>query len=565
MIKPCKKALFLFLALALAVSCLPHLSARAAFTVPTETIRVGIYSKVSGNTVRNYPSANLQNVTNCGSGYEFGYYNASREFVPLGVSTAEIKISMIMDKNMAYDAASNAYVENGSGSVMVGCYHIRLNGSYSDAASALDAAAAYEESFLRYNNGAFYVLVGNYTSSADATAAASEKGISGFSVDSGTGYTVTVVATGTRKILFEYDCGSSSFLAVRPLAEEGVKARTWFRGYSYYGDFQYRRISGDNLYVANILNIDDYVKGVIPSEMSPSFPKEALKAQAVCARTYAIANLNKHGAYGFDICSTAECQVYYGRNVATAFTDQCVDETSGMYLTYEGTLCTTYYYSCNGGASEDVENVWSTYIPYLRGVVDPYEASVADRLSAYNWTVTFTGSELQEKLKAKGYSCGKIVKFEILENTAMGNVLKIRFTDSAGKSFTFAKEKVRTLLGLRSCRYTVNNNAATSFYVNDSSSSVGSDLSSLFGIGSGGIISALTSGSVYAITGSGTVSEVKVETAASDKFVLNGSGNGHNVGMSQWGAYAMAKNYGKTYIDILQFYYTGTEVLNASR
>jgi stage II sporulation protein D len=146
----------------------------------------------------------------------------------------------------------------------------------------------------------------------------------------------------------------------------------------------------------------------------------------------------------------------------------------------------------------------------------------------------------------------------------MGNVKRIRFTDSNGKTFTFSKDSCRTFLGLRSIRYTVNGATVktNNIYINSATNFITSLFSSLFAIGSGGT-SSVTSGDTYAITGSGTIENVggsTSTTATGKSFVITGSGWGHNVGLSQWGAYSMAKNYNKTYDEILSFYYTDSVI-----
>lgn len=98
---------------------------------------------------------------------------------------------------------------------------------------------------------------------------------------------MTVIVTGTDTILFEFDCGGSENLGILPI-ETREKTVTWFRGYRYYGGFEYQRVSGGNINVINVVDLEDYVKCVIPWEMSKDWPVEALKAQAVCARTYAV-------------------------------------------------------------------------------------------------------------------------------------------------------------------------------------------------------------------------------------------------------------------------------------
>ena len=95
----------------------------------------------------------------------------------------------------------------------------------------------------------------------------------------------------------------------QPGLEEGEETATWFKGYRYYGGFQYRRSGGD-LTVINIVDVEDYVKGVLPYEMNNAWPLEALKAQAVCARTYAAAISSSHASAGFDVCNNTHCQMY---------------------------------------------------------------------------------------------------------------------------------------------------------------------------------------------------------------------------------------------------------------
>ena len=580
MMKNNLKKLFATILAAAAIATIIPAPAKAVYTAPTDIVRVGLY-----NDTQTYASANLQNVSGTGYGYEFGYYDSNRQFISLGASdTSTDKITMVIDRNMTYNSSSNSYSEGTGGSVVVGCYHIKLDRVYPDYYSARADADMFTSAnaFVRYENGSFYVCVGDYISQDEAVLAASGMNIaSSYTIDSGSSYTVAVVATGTDRIIFEFDCGTSYSLAVRPISSGG-KTQTWFKRFRYYGDFVYWRNTGGNLTVINYVNVDDYVKGVIPYEMSPSWPLEAQKAGAISARTYVMANLNKHSTKGFDVCNTIDCQVYKGTGSATSTSDAAVDETAGQYLTYQNELCETYYYSSNGGASEDSENVWNGSIPYLRGKEDPYEEAVADSISNYYWSVTYTGSELAAKLRSRGYNCGTIVGLEVSRFTDMGNVYSITFTDVNGKNFTFSKESARTVLGLRSQRYTVNGQSTGtdtgtgdpgSIYVNSSSGQSQLDTSEVYAIGSDGV-SQVAGDGIYAITGSGLVEAVGEggqntsgtgssggsSSNTSGTFTITGSGYGHNVGMSQWGAYSMAKYYNMTCEEILTFYYTGAEV-----
>ena len=109
-----------------------------------------------------------------------------------------------------------------------------------------------------------------------------------------------------------YDCGESGALGIQPDVTGAGETRTWFSGYKYRGGFQYHRRNGGNLTVVNMVELEDYVNGVVCYEMGREWPLEALKAQALCARTYVMKNLGKHNSFGFDICPTAYCQAYHG-------------------------------------------------------------------------------------------------------------------------------------------------------------------------------------------------------------------------------------------------------------
>jgi stage II sporulation protein D len=528
-----------------------------AYTPSVTTMKIGLYYGSDA-----LPAANLQNVTGFGSGYEFGYFDENRQFVSLGASTSTVKISMLRDRNMYY--SSGVYLPGTTGSVVVGCYHIQLDSSYGSYADAKAAADMYGAGFVKYSSGNFNVCVGNYISAGEADAAAASLGISSYSVTSGTSYTVAVVETGTNRILFEFEYGSAYYLGVMPLSSNGAKCQTWFKGYRYYGGFMYARFGGEDISVINLVNIEDYVKGLLPYEMANTWPLEALKAQAVCARTYAVAKLGSHSSSGFDLCTTEHCQVYRGIGSANDLTDQAADETAGQYVTYNGALCETYYSSSDGGATEDVENVWSKPIPYLRGVIDPYEADIAGKVSGYSWTKTYTANEITTRLRNKGYNCATIVSMAVSQFTDVGNVYRVTLTDSNGVKWNFTKgDSIRSALGVNSIRFTIGGSSSSQgYYVNGSDSTISDSMSSYYGIGGDGLASVLPS-DVYVITGSGETEELGDSggtQSTSGVFTITGTGHGHNVGMSQWGAYSMAKYHNKTYIDILQFYYTGVTI-----
>ena len=529
-------------------------------------VRIGLYYGSSAMT-----SANLENKSGYGSGYRFGFFDDSYSFTQVGV-TSQTQISML--KNVNQYLSNGAYstsVPSGSYSV-VGAYHVQLPTKYSSFSAASSAASGYTGGFPAYINGAYRVRVGSYTSLANAKTAADK--LTGGEAVGGSSTAVTVTKTKTATILFQFDCGTTSSFVVRPGQNDSVKTITWFKNNQYYSSFQYRRISGGNLTVINILPMEDYIKGVIPYEMSSSWPLEALKAQAVCARSYAARTLNKHKAYGFDLCRATDCQVYYGTASATSTTNRAVDETYDVYAWSGNSLCQTVYHSCDGGATEAAENVWGNAISYLVGVTDPYEADIADTLSYYHWSATYTAAELTARLKEKGYSCGTIVNLYVAEWSPTGNPKKITFVDSNGKTYSFSGTNLVSIFNTagkkaKSYRYKITTNAGGGtesgtdsrlFYVNPNGGTL-SSLKNVCAVSGSGTVGQMTGSGQYAITSSGTEalgsgSSTGNTGTAATQFTITGTGWGHNVGMSQWGAYCMAKR-GYTYDQILKFYYTG--------
>jgi len=153
-------------------------------------------------------------------------------------------------------------------------------------------------------------------------------------------------------------------------------------GVAYRGLLEARATDDGALTVINVVNLEDYLRGVVPNELSPvSFPQiEALKAQAVAARTYALRNRGQYQARGYDICATPACQVYRGRSSEHPLTDQAVEETRGIIASYHGNLINALYTSTCGGHTENAVNIFEgeQEVPYLVGVACLPERSAWD-------------------------------------------------------------------------------------------------------------------------------------------------------------------------------------------
>lgn len=557
-----RKKLVKLLIVALALAVFPL--GTAASAVDDKPLRVGLYYNSTTVVV-----SNLENVQ--GTGYAFGYYDADRNFVKLG-ETSESKISVMKTQNL-YLTNGGLYVYESAGAVgVVGCYHVHLPWTYPDFESAWAAAATVTDGFVAWIGGTYYVRMGAYASRSAAQAAVDTLGVEGATVGETSAYGYSAVATGTTRILFQFDAnkvGEAGAFGVQPGLAEDVKAITLFKGEKFYGGFRFERINGGDSTVVNMVDLDDYVKGLLPYEMSPSWPLEALKAQAVAARTYAARKMSSstHASYHFDICTTTDCQVYHGVGRANSVTDRAVEETAGQMAYYNGQLIDAMYSSSHGGASEDSKNVSGFDHPYLKGVIDPYEADVADIAGNYKWTKTYTPATLKARLQEKGIVLnGNIVNFTT-KKSETGNVISFTVTDSSGKNYTVSRSKVRSYLAINSIRFDLiisGGTAGTPGYTIAERPGTVEDLTTQYVISGDGTVSAIPGGA-YAITGDGVT---KLEpspgaptgTGEDDVvYTLDGRGWGHSLGMSQWGAYAMAKR-GMNYLDILHFYYTDITV-----
>lgn len=281
--------------------------------------------------------------------------------------------------------------------------------------------------------------------------------------------------------------------------------------------------------VINYIHTDQYLYSVLGKEMSPSFPAEALKAQAICAKNFIYGEKNRHN--GFDVCATTHCQVYAGVSSEYPQTIAATDAVSGKMAYYNSKIVPLYFFATSGGKTEDVKNVWGSSIAYLKSVDDPYEP--ADKASHYTWETVISGEELGQRL-----GLGVVKDVRINSTSASGRVTSITFTGTLGtKTYTNAK-----------CRSSVGTDKLYSQWFTVSSSVPFYEV-------------ALTSDGAEAVAGDWVLTADGKTTLSSGEveFTFSGRGYGHGVGMSQWGAYGMAKE-GYTYEEILRHYFTGIEI-----
>ncbi len=321
----------------------------------------------------------------------------------------------------------------------------------------------------------------------------------------------------------------------------------FYNNKEYRGAFEVRN-NGDLFRVINIVDTDDYLASLLGREMSASWPIEALKAQAVCARNYAFTIGGKHTSYGFDICAEQHCQVYGGVSSEAERTRRAVEETRGVLVTYKDKVVPLYYFSCDGGYTEDSENVWVSAEGYLRGKKDIYENPEYAKL--YNWEKTFTKEEIEEILYNKNIDVGELIDVIIEEMSDNKGVIKLTFVGDMGKK-SITKSSVRSYLSLNSNAFTIEKHAFGEEEKEDETPTVSV-------LTAGGTVEIsepkyiMSADGLYEIPRQQEAEETGEAYAA---YTFHGHGWGHLVGMSQWGAYSMAME-GLNYRDILNFYFT---------
>ena len=216
--------------------------------------------------------------------------------------------------------------------------------------------------------------------------------------------------------------GSSRGLTVLGRALNGVTNG------SYRGALELAPTGRRGLAVVNALSIDDYIQGVVPGEMPSSWDLEALKAQAVAARSYALST--DAGGRLFDQYPDTRSQMYRGLVAETTRTNAAVARTRGEVLVYRGAVATAYYFSTSGGQTENVEYAFpgGSPVPYLRSVQDPY-----DRISPrHRWALEYSGRQMAARLR--GLVRGSLRNIRIVRTGVSPRVVEAELVGSRGRT-----------------------------------------------------------------------------------------------------------------------------------
>ncbi len=277
-------------------------------------------------------------------------------------------------------------------------------------------------------------------------------------------------------------------------------------GQPYRGSIEVRRAGPGRLTAINELDLERYLYGVIKGEIDPHWPPEAVKAQAVAARTLALQNLaelrGKFASEGYTLRATTDSQIYLGVAGEDPGASAAVEATRGIVMTFRGQPIFAAYHSNSGGHTEDSENVWGTPHPYLRGVPDPYALDAPGG----QWTARLSLAAIGAGLRHGGVTMNGIAGIEPGRATPWGRAITVRLTDEAGRTQEIAANQFRLLIGPGVVRSTM-----------------------------------------FVMTRDGS------------EVAFAGRGSGHGVGLDQWGARALALR-GYTFEHILSYYYTGIAI-----
>ena len=262
---------------------------------------------------------------------------------------------------------------------------------------------------------------------------------------------------------------------------------------------------GKGVLVINRVDLEEYVKGVVPAEVNSAWHAEMLKVQAVAARTYALYQHMLSASRDYDVAASIQDQVYRGRQGIDARVEQAEESTRGLVVTHQGAPIYAAFSSTAAGLTEDAMIVWSKDLPYLKGVECPFDVDSP----YYQWKASFKIDTLEKNLRRQGFTVGTIATITPLTHSRAGRVATLRILHSKGE-LILRGEELRKAVG-----YTVV--PSTQF----------------------------------------TIESIGQEVA------LAGYGAGHAVGLCQWGAKELAE-LGYSFSSILRYYYPGTELQNAS-
>ena len=305
----------------------------------------------------------------------------------------------------------------------------------------------------------------------------------------------------------------------------GDRGLSGWSGRWYRGTFRIHASNGEGLSLVNEVELESYLRGVLPSEIGnpPAAEYEAVKAQAVAARSYTLSYIGRRAELGFDLWATTEDQVYEGTKRENEQSDRALEETRGEVAVSDGLPVRALYSSTCGGRTSNVEDVWPwPWTSYLRSVRDAGsdDSSYCARSGTYRWVESWSVAEFLELVRTyapvEGASptllAGSLLDARVRSRSRCGRVAELVIETSAGET-VLRGDRIRWVLRRPSGKAILR--------------------SSFLKIG-----------------------VTRDEAGRPERVVVSGAGNGHGIGLCQTGALGMARA-GKAYRDILRHYYKG--------
>lgn len=335
-------------------------------------------------------------------------------------------------------------------------------------------------------------------------------------------------------------------------------------GKTYRGYLEIGRYGNSGVTAVNILPVEEYLYGVVPCEVSYLWPEEMLKAQAVAARSYGVAQdtigpLAHVSSGGYKLEDTTVSQAYGGYMAERSTTTKAVNDTVNQKIYYKGSVIKAYYFSTSGGSTEDAQAVWNVPIPYFRQTSDVTELAPAKN----PWIVALTSSQMNDLLKAAGYKeLGNINRVTTEIITESGRVYSL-YLKGAADSLRLEKTTISSVLDLPSTKFKVvcygdvpDKVSVISANQNDSVQISDSYILS----GNSTVARKASAMEQYVVMGADNLQNYpRKAPLTSGTYYFAGMGYGHGIGMSQSGAACLAEN-GYNYKEILQYYYLGVEI-----
>ncbi|MDP8266091.1 MAG: SpoIID/LytB domain-containing protein [Candidatus Aceula meridiana] len=282
------------------------------------------------------------------------------------------------------------------------------------------------------------------------------------------------------------------------------EASVYINNRRFRGEIDIIKNVNNHLLVVNVIDLENYIKGVLYHEISDRWPLEAIKAQAIAARTYALYSMQNSKSPFYDVRSDIYSQVYGGRTSEKYRTNIAVERTAGLVLVYRDKILPAFYHATCAGHTENVAALWDNNLPPLRGVV----CNFCKKSPHYSWKKNMRLKDIQDKLNEKGYAFGRITHMQVLDRNPSGRITTIKITTDDDKQTIVSGKEFRDIVGpnvIRSNNYVID---MKGYYVD-----------------------------------------------------FLGRGWGHGVGLCQWGAYFMSRE-GYSYDEILSFYYPGARIVD---